>query len=119
MIKLSEVLESQRVIYIETQMSQIQSDLPIFEYASDVYPTIAHQDKQSLSGVGISNYLFPNEHALRNLAYSYDFRCEALDGPHYIYTKENPTRRFFWLGAHGAWRNPPVRFNPSKPKLRA
>ena len=75
-------------------MSQIQSDLPIFEYASDVYPTIAHQDKKSLSVVGISNYLFPNDHAIRNLAHSYDFRCEALDRPHNLYSRENPTRRF-------------------------
>ena len=95
MIKLGELLEDQGALYIETQMSQIQSDLPIFEYASDIYPTVASQDNRSLSGVGISNYLFPNEHAIRNLAYSYDFRCEALDGPHNTYTRENPTRRFY------------------------
>jgi 2-polyprenyl-3-methyl-5-hydroxy-6-metoxy-1,4-benzoquinol methylase len=97
MRKLSEILEAQGTIYLETQMSQIQSDLPIFEYASDIYPTIAHQNKKALSGVGISCYLFPNEHAIRNLAYSYDFQCEALDGPHNVYTKENPTRRFYKL----------------------
>ena len=51
-------------IYLETQMSAIQSDLPIFEYASDIYRTMAHQDKPSLRGIGISNYLFPNEHAI-------------------------------------------------------
>ena len=94
---LGQLLEAQGVIYLETQMSQMQSDLPIFEYASDIYPTIAHQDKQALSGVGISCYLFPNEHAIRNLAYSYDFQCEALDGPHNLYTIENPSRRFYKL----------------------
>jgi 2-polyprenyl-3-methyl-5-hydroxy-6-metoxy-1,4-benzoquinol methylase len=95
MKKLDQLLEADGAIYVETQMSQIQSDLPIFEYASDIYPTIAHQDKPALTRVGISNYLFPNEHAIRNLAYSYDFRVEALDGPHNVYTKENPLRRFF------------------------
>ena len=51
-------------IYLETQMSAIQSDLPIFEYASDIYRTVAHQDKPFLRGIGISNHLFPNEHAI-------------------------------------------------------
>jgi 2-polyprenyl-3-methyl-5-hydroxy-6-metoxy-1,4-benzoquinol methylase len=94
---LERLLEATGVLYLETQMSQIQNDLPIFEYASDIYPTIARQGKQTLSGVGISNYLFPNEHAMRNLAYSYDFQCETLDGPHNLYTKENPTRRLYKL----------------------
>jgi hypothetical protein len=95
MKKLDQILEPGGVIYVETQMSQIQSDLPVFEYASDIYPTIARQDKPALTHVGFSNYLFPNEHAIRNLAHSYDFRVEALDGPHNIYTNENPLRRFF------------------------
>lgn len=94
---LGRLLEAQGVLYLETQMSQIQSDLPIFEYASDIYPTIAPQDKQSLSGVGISNYLFPNDHAMLNLAHSYEFHCEALDGRSNVYTKEHPTRRFYRL----------------------
>ena len=94
---LDKLLEEEGVIYLETQMSQIKSDLPIFEYASDIYPTIARQDKQALDGVGISCYLFPNEHAVRNLANSYDFHCEALDGPHNLYTKENPSRCFYRL----------------------
>lgn len=97
MKKLGHILESDGVIYLETQMSQIQSDLPIFEYASDIFPTIANQDKLSLGGVGISNYLFPNERAMQNLAYSYDFQCEALDGPHNLYTIENPSRQLYKL----------------------
>jgi 2-polyprenyl-3-methyl-5-hydroxy-6-metoxy-1,4-benzoquinol methylase len=92
---LSDLLEDKGVIYIETQMSQIKSSLPIFEYASDTYPTIAKQDKNNLSSTGISNYLFPNERAIRNLAYSYDFVCEDLNGPHNIYSKENPGRQVF------------------------
>jgi 2-polyprenyl-3-methyl-5-hydroxy-6-metoxy-1,4-benzoquinol methylase len=92
---LDRLLEAQGSIYLETQMSQIRSDLPIFEYASDIYPTIAHQNKEALSAIGISNYLFPNEHAIHNLAYSYNFQCEALDGPHNMYTKDLPTRKFY------------------------
>ena len=58
MKKLDQILEPGGVIYVETQMSQIQSDLPVFEYASDIYPTIARQDKPALTHVGFSNYLF-------------------------------------------------------------
>jgi 2-polyprenyl-3-methyl-5-hydroxy-6-metoxy-1,4-benzoquinol methylase len=95
---LSRLLEPQGVLFLETQMTLIQSELPIFEFASDIYPTIACMDKQSMSSaVGISSYLFPNEHAIRNLTYTFDFQYEALDGPHNLYSKENPTRRFFKL----------------------
>jgi len=73
------------------------SDLPIFEYASDVYPTIAHQDKASLSGVGISNYLFPNRQAVFNLAYSYGFSCELLNDDKNTYTARNPLRDIYRL----------------------
>ena len=75
-------------LFLETEMSQIESDLPIFECASELYPTVARQGKEALSLVGISNYLFPNEHAIRALAYSYNFHLESLEGPSNHYTKE-------------------------------
>ena len=92
---LSRLLAEHGVIYIETQMTQIESPLPVFEYASDIYPSTAPQDKKYLNLVGISNYLFPNEPAMVNLAHSYDFQFEALDGSHNNYTRKNPTRRFY------------------------
>jgi 2-polyprenyl-3-methyl-5-hydroxy-6-metoxy-1,4-benzoquinol methylase/uncharacterized coiled-coil protein SlyX len=92
---LRALLADHGVIYMETQMSKIQTELPIFEYASDIHPTIAIQNRSALSGVGISNYLFPNEEAIRNLAYSYDLECESLNGPQNVYTKENPSRHFY------------------------
>lgn len=58
-------------VYIETQMSQIKSHLPIFEYASNIYPTVALEDK-------------------KNLAHWYDFDCESLSGPHNAHTHNNP-----------------------------
>ena len=85
------------LLYIETQITNVKSDLPIFEYASDVYPTIAHQDKASLEGVGISNYLFPNQQAVFNLAYSYGFSCTFLGGADNTYTAKNPTRHIYRL----------------------
>ena len=83
------------VLFIETQMSQIKSPLPLFEYASDTYPTIAPQDKPHLDYVGVSNYLFPNRAAILNLATSYDFDVQPLDGPDNLYTKSQPTRDLF------------------------
>ena len=95
MRRLRSLLADGGVVYVETQMSQITSALPIFEYASDIYPTVAIQDKKNLALTGISNQLFPNEPAVRNLAHSYDFECESLSGPHNVYTHDNPYRQFF------------------------
>ncbi|MDF3034814.1 MAG: Methyltransferase type 11 [Paucimonas sp.] len=92
---LRELVADQGVIYMETQMSGIHSELPIFEFASDIYPTIAGQGKDKRDMVGISNYLFPNEPAVRNLAHTYDFEYESLDGPDNVYSQELPARRIF------------------------
>lgn len=94
---LRALLEDHGTIYMETQMSAVQSDLPIFEFASDIYPTVAGQGKHKRNMVGISNYLFPNEHAIRNLAYTYDFQCEKLDGADNVYSREHPARQLFKL----------------------
>ncbi|HVO10805.1 MAG TPA: class I SAM-dependent methyltransferase [Vicinamibacteria bacterium] len=101
MRRLRSLLVEGGVVYVETQMSQMETPLPVFEYASDIYPTVAIQDKKNLELVGISNQLFPNEPAVRNLAYSYDFACESLSGPHNAYTRENPYRQFFKLTMRG------------------
>jgi Methyltransferase domain len=84
-------------MYLETQLSQIDSPLPLYEAASDIYPTIARQDKGNLGRSGLSNFLFPNEAAIRNLAHAYDFACENLGGVRAAYTRENPTRGVFRL----------------------
>jgi len=97
MRQLRSLLVEGGAVYVETQMSQIDSPLPILEYASDIYPTVAIQDKKNLALVGISNQFFPNEPAVINLAHSYDFECASLSGAHNDYTRENPFRRFFKL----------------------
>jgi tRNA (mo5U34)-methyltransferase len=95
--QLRDLLADNGVLYIETQMSKIESDLPLFESASDIYPTVVIQYKAGLANEGLSNYLMPNEPAMRNLADAYGFGYESLDGPHNLYTQENPLRRFFKL----------------------
>jgi SAM-dependent methyltransferase len=89
--------KDQGVVYLETHMTQVQSDLPIFECASDIYPTVGNQHKKELNAVGLSNYLFPNEHAIRNLAFMYDFDVQSLAGPHNLVTQQDPNRCYFKL----------------------
>ncbi|MCA1686270.1 MAG: DUF1698 domain-containing protein [Planctomycetia bacterium] len=97
MKRLRDLLEDQGTLYLETQMTKIRSDLPVFENASDLYPTTVPQGKKDLDRGGLSNYLLPNEHAVRNLAFSYDFEVEPLGGPLDRFTQENPHRRTFKL----------------------
>ena len=52
MRQLRSLLVEGGVVYVETEMSQIESPLPIFEYASDIFPTVAIQDKKNLALVG-------------------------------------------------------------------
>ena len=84
-------------LYLETALSQIDSPLPLYEAASDIHPTVAPQDKGNLGLSGISNFLFPNEAAVQNLAYTYDFLFESLGDSQTTYTRENPTRGVFKL----------------------
>ena len=97
MKRLKGLLAEGGVIYIETQMSGLKLDLPVFEYASDLYPTQVKQDKRGLYLSGLSNYLLPNEHAMKNLAHSYDFSIESLSSPRNLYERDNPTRQLFAL----------------------
>jgi protein-L-isoaspartate O-methyltransferase len=97
MQKLHSSLVDHGVLYIETQGTQVNSALPIFEYASDAYSTTAPQGKETLRAVGISNYLFPNPPAVFNLACSYGFSCEFLNDPSNRYTRANPLRHIYRL----------------------
>lgn len=90
------LLNPHGVLYIETQMTSVQSDRPIFESASDLYRTTVIQCKSKLHHAGLSNYLLPNDHAMRNLAYSYDFDYDDLGGPQGSrYSREHRERQFF------------------------
>jgi 2-polyprenyl-3-methyl-5-hydroxy-6-metoxy-1,4-benzoquinol methylase len=92
--RLHKLLTAHGTLYVETQMSLIDSALPIYEAASDTYPTIAKQYKEHLHATGKSNFLFPNQAAMDNLALSYDFGCERLMG---AYTSDYPSRGVFRL----------------------
>jgi 2-polyprenyl-3-methyl-5-hydroxy-6-metoxy-1,4-benzoquinol methylase len=92
--RLHELLNPGGNLYLETQMSLIEFTLPIYEGASDFYPTIAKQGKDGLRVNGISNFLFPNEAAMHNLASSYGFTYERLKG---AYTRDDPSRGVFRL----------------------
>jgi 2-polyprenyl-3-methyl-5-hydroxy-6-metoxy-1,4-benzoquinol methylase len=91
---LRRLLTRRGALYLETQMSQINSQLPLYEAASDIFPTIAHQRKDAVLCTGVSNFLFPNEAAVQNLAHTYDFACERLEGD---YVRDYPSRGVFKL----------------------
>ena len=65
--RLHKLLDAGGTMHLETQMWLIESPRPIYEAASDTYPTIAKQYKEYLHTTGKSNFLFPNEAALHNL----------------------------------------------------
>jgi hypothetical protein len=83
--------------YVETQMSQIEHALPIFEYASDIYPTWPSRTRRTWHSWESATSCSRTTPAMRNLAHSYDFEYQSLSGPHNLYTLENPYRRFFKL----------------------
>ncbi|MGP9811907.1 class I SAM-dependent methyltransferase [Rhodopseudomonas sp. NSM] len=89
--KLRSLLNPGGYALIETHMARSQSDLPIFEYASDIFPTSAPAFKSNLGELGVSNFLFPNIPALRNLADCYGFKFEHV-GRGSQYERENPFR---------------------------
>ncbi len=98
MRQLRSLLVDGGVVYVETQMSQVDSPLPIFEYASDIYPDGRDPGQEEPRARRHQQPPVP-ERAGRdpNLAHSYDFECASLSGPHNAYTRENPYRRFFKL----------------------
>jgi hypothetical protein len=97
MRRLRSLLVEGGVVYVETQMSQIDSPLPILEYASDIYPTSRSRTRRTSRSWASATSSSPTSPPVMNLAHSYDFECASLSGAHNAYTRENPFRRFFKL----------------------
>ncbi|MEO0821884.1 MAG: methyltransferase domain-containing protein [Pseudomonadota bacterium] len=66
-------------LLIETQLSMLETDLPVFELASDLFETAAVQAEGHVDAVGVSNYVFPNRLAMAQLARTYGFSCRWLE----------------------------------------
>jgi tRNA (mo5U34)-methyltransferase len=90
---LNKFLVKAGTLYLETALTSASSDLPIFEYASDIYPTSIPQGRSTLKLTGISNFLVPNDAAIRNLADTYGFDVVALLNTDYC--RENPNRGLY------------------------
>lgn len=90
---LKRLLAPGGTIYIETQVTQLQTDLPIFEMASDIYPTTVPQFKAVLDRLGDSNYFLPNDAALLNLLDSVGLVGSRTPGN--VYETCHPYRRVF------------------------
>ena len=72
------VLAPGGTIYLETQVSANASPLPMMELASDVYATTVPQHRDTLDSVGNSNFLLPNELAVRALGATFGLTVDAL-----------------------------------------
>ncbi|HET6574247.1 MAG TPA: class I SAM-dependent methyltransferase [Fimbriiglobus sp.] len=80
---LDRVLAAGGTIFLETQVTKVESDLPVLEVASDAYPTTVPQIHCTIGTCGNSNYLLPNPAAVRALAETFGLRAAALpDNPY-------------------------------------
>jgi 2-polyprenyl-3-methyl-5-hydroxy-6-metoxy-1,4-benzoquinol methylase len=91
--KLKRLLAPGGTIFIETQVTRIEADVPICEMASDIYATTVPQFKHVLHKLGDSNYLLPNDAAVRSL---FDSVGLVVDRPpSNTYEACHPYRRVF------------------------
>lgn len=100
MRQLKSMLAPGGVLYVETHLSPIGGDIPVWEAASDVFPTSAPQGKQQIGQVGLSNFLLPNVNAVNNLADSYGLACRPLLDN--AYCAEDASRGMFVVQAKAA-----------------
>jgi len=93
MARLKNLLAPQGTIYLETHLTSIAVDMPIWESASDLFSTSAPLGKSTIGQIGISNFLLPNVQAVINLAHIFDMKCEPLLDN--AYCLEDPGRGMF------------------------
>lgn len=65
-------------IYVETQVTKVESDSPVLEVASDSFRTTVPQIRGTLDSIGNSNFLIPNPPAVQALAETFGYRSESL-----------------------------------------
>ena len=64
-------------VYLETPVSRVEADVPVMEVASDVYGRVPHL-RAGMGTVGNSNYLIPNELAVRAVAAAHGLLAAPL-----------------------------------------
>jgi SAM-dependent methyltransferase len=90
---LHNLLNCRGSVIIETQVSQNDSEFPMFEMASDLFPSTVGQGIEAIDNVGVSNYLVPNKLAIYQLAHMYRFKCH--EKIRCSYTDNFPLRHFY------------------------
>jgi SAM-dependent methyltransferase len=95
--KLRTLLAPGGTIYVETQMTSLVVDRPVFEVASDTLPTTVPQYKNVIDSLGNSNFLLPNELALRSIADAYGLQLN-WPGPN-VWEEDYKTRKIYTLTA--------------------
>jgi SAM-dependent methyltransferase len=105
---LERLLAPGGTIYLETQVTMVESDLPVLEVASDAYPTTVPQIHCTIDSLGNSNFLVPNPPAIRALAETFGLRAATLP-PNNPYESVfgGPGRRKVFVLTRPADRLPP------------
>jgi len=81
---LGELLAPGGRIYLETQVTRLDTEAPVLEVASDTFRTTVPQIRSTLDSVGNSNFLIPNPAAVHVLAETFGYEVEMLpDGNPY------------------------------------
>jgi SAM-dependent methyltransferase len=83
--KLKQLLARDGTIFLETQMTAVACGQPIFEMASDSFPTTVPQSKSALHKKGNSNFLLPNELVVRCLADTFDLTVGPTEPKENVY----------------------------------
>lgn len=83
--RLKQLLARDGTIYLETQMTAVACGQPVFEMASDSFPTTVPQSKLDLNKKGNSNFLLPNERVVRCLADTFDLTVGPTEAKENVY----------------------------------
>lgn len=75
---LGKLLSPGGAVFLETQTTKVLADLPVLEVASDLYPGTVPQIRAAGDTLGNSNYLIPNEAAVRAVASTCGLRANPL-----------------------------------------
>jgi hypothetical protein len=75
---LGKLLAPDGRIYLETQVTKVESGSPVLEVASDTFRTTVPQIRSTLDSVGNSNFLIPNPAAIQALAETFGYEVETL-----------------------------------------
>ena len=92
---LKNVLSPGGSLYIETALTNVDAERPLFELATDLFPTNFPMCAEAFGRAGSCNLLAPNARAIQSLAHAFGFDYEHLEDNDYVV--QYPHRGIFHL----------------------